>query len=183
MNLCERSILHKTLTLLGLLLFVTACNQPNRETARSTANDQPVDGPIRYVKVVQQTVPETLDLAAKVQPDPTRVVRIFPPASGRVTSIEVKPGDYVNRGQPVATLSSSDIASARSDFAKANIEAERAARAMERQKVLYEHGAAAEKDYIDAHAQADAARSELVRAKQRLELLNVSPSAATDRVT
>lgn len=174
--------LHNKL-ILFCLLFVTGCNQPRQETPKTPASDQPADSPVRYVKAVEQTVPETLDLAAKVQPDPTRVVRIFPPASGRVTAVEVKPGDYVNRGQDVARLSSSDIAGARSDFAKANIEADRATRAMERQKVLFEHGAAAEKDFIDARAQADAAHAELARAKQRLELLNVNPSATTDYVT
>jgi membrane fusion protein, heavy metal efflux system len=168
---------------LDVLLFLAGCNQPGQTSAKAPPNDQPGDGPVRYVKVIQQTLPETLDLAARVQPDPTKVVRIFPPASGRVVAIEVKPGDQVRRGQTVATLSSSDIASAQSDFAKANIEAERATRAMERQKVLFEHGATAEKDYIDVRAQADAARAELVRAKQRLELLNVRPSATTDRVT
>lgn len=53
---------------------------------------------------------------------------------------------------------------------------------MERQKLLFEHGAAAEKDFIDAQAQADAARAELARAQQRLELLNVNPSASSDHV-
>src|SRR5260221_1924288 len=113
---------------------------------------------------------------------PTKVVRIFPPASGRVMAIDVKPGDHVRRGQPVAIVNSSDDASARSDYAKASIEAERATRAMERQKLLFEHGAAAEKDYIDARAQAEAARAELARARQRLELLNVNPSARTYRL-
>ncbi len=168
---------------LGVSLFLAGCNQPGQDTVKTPPKDQPGDGPVSYVKVIQQTLPEALDLAAKVQPDPTKVVRIFPPASGRVVAIEVKPGDRVRRGQTVASLSSSDVANARSDFAKANIEAERATRAMDRQNVLFEHGAAAEKDYIDAHAQADAARAELARAKQRLELLNVSPSATTDRVT
>ncbi len=168
---------------LGLLLFLAGCSQPSKNSAKIPADDQADEGPVRYVKVLQQTVPETLDLAARVQPDPTKVVRIFPPASGRVVAIEVKPGDHVRRGQTVAILSSSDVASARSDFTKANIEAERATRAMERQKVLFEHGAAAQKDYIDARAQADAAGAELARAKERLELLNVSPSATTDRVT
>ena len=168
---------------LGGALLLAGCTQPRQDSVKTPPNDRPVDGPVRYIRVVQQTVPEMLDLAAKVQADPTKVVRIFPPASGRVVAIEVKPGDHVRRGQTVASLSSSDVASAQSDFAKANIEAERATRAMERQKVLFEHGAAAEKDYIDARAQADAARAELARASQRLELLNVSPSATTDRVS
>jgi len=51
-------------------------------------------------------------------------------------AIDVKPGDHVRRGQTVAILNSSDDASARSDYAKANIEAERATRAMDRQKLL-----------------------------------------------
>jgi len=128
-------------------------------------------------------LPETLDLAAKVQADPTRVVRIFPPASGRVVAIEVKPGEYVKRGQTVAILNSSDVASARSDYAKAKIEADRAGRAMERQQLLFEHGAAAEKDYIDARAQADSSQAELARARQRLELLSVNPTDSSDRVS
>jgi cobalt-zinc-cadmium efflux system membrane fusion protein len=168
---------------LGGVLLLVGCTQPQQDSAQTPPNNQPAGAPVHYVKVAQQTVPEMLDLAAKVQADPTKVVRIFPPASGRVVAIEVKPGDHVRRGQTVASLRSSDVASAQSDFAKANIEAGRATRAMERQKVLFEHGAAAEKDYIDARAQADAARAELTRAKQRLELLNVSLSVTTDRVT
>jgi len=168
---------------LGAALFLGGCDQPAQTSAKTPPRDPSGDGPVRYVRVIQQTLPETLDLAAKVQPDPTKVVRILPPASGRIVAIEVKPGDRVRGGQTVASLSSSDIATAQSDFAKANIEAVRATRAMERQKVLFENGAAAEKDYIDASAQADAARAERARAKQRLELLNVSPSVTTDRVT
>lgn len=164
------------------LLFVTGCSQRGQDMAKSPAKDHTGDAPVQYVKVVERTIPETLDLAAKVQPDPTKVVRIFPPASGRVVGIQVKPGDRVRRGQTVATLRSSDVASAQSDYTKANIEAQRATRAMERQKVLFEHGAAAEKDYIDARAQAEAAGAELARAKQRLDLLSVSPSATTDHV-
>src|SRR5262249_13766923 len=60
--------------------------------------------------------------------------------------------------------------------------ADRAARAVERQKLLFEHGASAEKDYIDARAQSDAARAELARTRQRLELLNVNPLANTDQI-
>jgi len=168
---------------LALLVLLTGCTQPNQDTATNHSKEQAGDAPVQYVEVVQQSVPETLDLAARVQADPTKVVRIFPPASGRVVGIRVKPGDHVQRGQTVAILSSSDVASAQSDFAKASIEAQRATRAMERQKVLFEHGAVAEKDYIDARAQADVARAELARATQRLELLSVSPSAATDSVT
>jgi cobalt-zinc-cadmium efflux system membrane fusion protein len=185
MILIQRIRLHGALisVTLGALVSLAGCGRPEgQDSAKASTKSQPGDDPVRYVRVVQQSIPETLDLGAKVQADPTKVVRIFPPASGRVVAIEVKPGDYVRRGQTVAVLNSSDVASARSDYAKANIEAERATRAMERQKLLFEHGAAAEKDYIDTRAQAEAARAELARARQRLELLSVDPSTNTDDV-
>src|SRR6516162_1738438 len=167
---------------LASLLSVLGCSRSSNSTATATATGQISAPAIRYVAAVRQDVPEILEVAGKLQPDPTRVVRIFPPASGRVVSIAVKPGDHVRAGDVVAILSSSDVAGAQSDYAKASIEAERATRETERQKVLYEHGAIAEKDYIEARAQADTARAELARTKQRLDLLNVNPSATTDRV-
>jgi cobalt-zinc-cadmium efflux system membrane fusion protein len=168
---------------LCVLLSLAACSRSSGQPNAASAKDQLGDSPVHYARVTEQSIPETLDLAAKVQADPTKVVHIFPPASGRVVTIEVKPGDQVRRGQTVAILNSSDVASARSDYAKAKIEANRAARAVDRQKLLLEHGAAAEKDYIDARAQADSARAELARTQQRLELFNVSLSSDSDRVS
>ena len=171
-----------TLSVLGISLLLAGCRQGRADRPTQAESNSPAQSAVRYVSVVEQAVPEILDLAAKVQPDPTKVVHIFAPASGRVISIAVRPGDQVRRGETVAALDSSDVASARSDYAKASIESDRALRAMEREKVLFEHGAAAEKDFIDARAQADSASAELLRAKQRLELLNVNPAAHSDQV-
>ena len=171
------------LAVAGVLLSLAGCTRSaGQNPSAASPREKPNASPVRYVKVTQQAVPETLDLTAKVQADPTKVVRIFPPASGRVVSIAVKPGDQVRGGQIVAILSSSDVAVARSDYVKANIEAQRATQAMDREKVLFDHGAVAEKDYIDARAQAESARADLARASERLTLLNVSPSGTSDRV-
>jgi cobalt-zinc-cadmium efflux system membrane fusion protein len=171
-----------SVTAISLLLFISGCSDSRPAPATTSAAVRPAADPVKYVKVVQQAIPETLELAAKAQADPTKVVHIFPPASGRVIAIDVKPGDYVKRGQTLGMLDSSDVGSARSDYDKATIEEQRATRAMERQKLLLEHGAAAEKDYIDARAQAASAHAELVRARQRLELLNVNPNSNSNHV-
>lgn len=133
---------------------------------------------MRYVAVGKQPVADRLDLSAKVQADPARMFRVFPPASGRVMTIEVKPGDAVKRGEVLATIDSADAATAQSDLTKAEIESVRAQRAADRQKVLLDHGAVAEKDYIDAKAAADSAKAELDRAKQHLSLLGISSGPA-----
>src|SRR5215831_19949074 len=116
------------LAALACIATWAGCRSSGQDSAKPT-QAHPAELPVRYVKVVQQAIPDTLDLAAKVQPDPTKVVHIFPPASGRVVALSVKPGDHVRRGQAVAVLNSSDVASARSDYAKASIEAGRATNA------------------------------------------------------
>ena len=176
----------KRLTIIALVvpvMTVVGCGRSGQVEVKAASNNQLRNSSVRYVKVEQKAVSDTLDLAAKVQPDPTKVIRIFPPASGRVISIATKPGDHVERGQTLAVLTSSDVASARSDFAKAKIEAERSTRALDRERLLFEHGAAAEKDYVDAQAQADSARAELSRAQERLDLLSISPASDNDRVS
>ena len=166
----------------SLALGLVACHHAEPSAPEPASSAQSSEKPVHYVAVKAQPIHEQLELAAKVQADPTRTFRVFPPASGRILGIEVKPGDIVSKGQALAMLDSSDAASARSDFAKAKIEAERATRAADRDKVLFEHGAIAEKDYIDSRAQAESAAAELARARQRLEMLDINPTANGDRV-
>jgi cobalt-zinc-cadmium efflux system membrane fusion protein len=166
---------------LCVALGLSACRESKQNNSDAPSSAQSADKPVRYVSATEQPIRERLDLGAKVQPDPSKVFRVFPPASGRILGVEVKPGDVVSKGQTLALIDSSDAATARSDFAKAKIEAERASRAADRDKILFEHGAIAEKDYIDSRAQSDSAVAELARAKQRLEMLSIG-AANGDRV-
>jgi cobalt-zinc-cadmium efflux system membrane fusion protein len=113
------------------------------------------------------------------------MVRVYPPAGGRIISLQVRPGDHVVRGQTLAVLESSDIAGARSDYTKALAEKERADRGLKRASLLYEHQVLPEKEYLDAQTDAATAASELRRARERLRLLGVSPEgySAELRVT
>jgi cobalt-zinc-cadmium efflux system membrane fusion protein len=129
-----------------------------------------------------EEVSDEISVPAKVQADPTRVVHIFPPVSGRLVSLTVRPGDFVAAGQRVAIIASSDAASARSDFDKARIESQRAQLAESRAKLLVEHGALAQKELDDAKAQADSSKSELERARQRLHLLTLDENSTADNV-
>lgn len=171
LTLCIRGV-----RLLGFsaAILMTACHRELATNRTENPVSQPADTSVRYVAAAQQPIADHLDLSATVQADPARMFRVFPPASGRVLGIKVKPGDTVARGEVLAAIDSADAASAQSDLTKAQIEAERAQRAADREKVLLDHGAVAEKDYIDAKAAADSAQAELARAKQHLAVLGIS---------
>ncbi len=143
----------------------------------------PVDAPgVTIAAARAETVPEYLTVAGRIQADPTRVVRVFPPASGRLATIAVKPGDRVQQGQTVAILESSDVAGARADYQKAHIDNQRAEDAFRRAAVLFENQVLAEKEYQEAKADVETSRSEMARALQRVRMLGATPDGDSDRV-
>ena len=97
-----------------------------------------------------------------------KTVRVFPQVGGRVQRIAVDVGNPVKIGQPLAILSSPDYGQALADARKARADAQVAAQALERSRVLREAGVIAEKDWQQAEATAIAARAEAERAGRRV---------------
>jgi cobalt-zinc-cadmium efflux system membrane fusion protein len=128
-------------------------------------------------------IDDVLEIPARIAADPGRVVRVFPPAGGRLLRVEVRPGDQVERGRPVAILESSDIWQARSDFDKARAEDDKLGRTFKRTKLLFEHKVISEREFEDAQANSLEASSELDRAGARLRLLGASPDNNSNQVS
>ena len=140
------------------------------------------DNPLQVATVSVQTVENEVAVPAKVQADPDRVVHVYPPVSGRLVSLKIRPGDAVRQGQVIAILQSSDAAGARSDYQKAKIEAARSSQAEKRAALLLQHEVVSQKDYEDAKAQAETAQTDLARAEQRLRMLGLSSTSNSDEV-
>jgi len=127
-----------------------------------------------------QTVSDGLEIPAHVDVDPSKMVHVYAPLSGRLLSLEVQPGQEVRKGQTVAMLQSGDVAAARSDFEKAKIEAMRADRALDRGKLLLAHEVLSQADFDELKAADDAAHSEQERARQRIRELGFSETGTSD---
>jgi len=158
------------------LLFLTACKHEPPPQAQA-ASPQSV---VETVEVHHQPVANQLLLAAHVMANPTAVVHIFPPISGRVVALKVLPGQDVTKGQQIGMLQSSDAAQARSDYEKARIEAARADLQLQRAKDLLQHEVMAQRDYDDLKALDDADHAELARARQALLILGFSENSTSD---
>jgi cobalt-zinc-cadmium efflux system membrane fusion protein len=129
-----------------------------------------------------QPVHDQLTLAARVQANPTTVVHIYPPISGRVLALKVLPGQEVAKGQIVGMLQSTDLQQARSDYEKAKIEAARSDLQLNRAKDLLQHEVMAQKDFDDLNAVDQAAHAELSRALQTLHILGYKETDTSDLV-
>jgi len=160
-------------------LLLTACKHEEPSPSSSNAQAQSV---IQTITVHPQQVVNQLSLAARVMPNPTSVVHIYPLISGRVLSLKVLPGQELKKGQQIGTLQSSNAAQARSDFEKAKIEAARADLQLQRAKELLQHEVMAQRDYDDLKALDDSDHSELERARQALHLLGFTENDTSDVV-
>ncbi len=125
---------------------------------------------------------DALDVPGLIEADPTLVVRVFPPVSGRLVAVRVRPADRVEKGQVVAVLASSDVAAARAAYRQAQADAQVKQQALDRSRLLYDNKVVALRDYQQAQADAAMAAATLESAAERLALLGVDPASAADQV-
>lgn len=163
----------------AVVLF-TGCESHKAPDASDTPASQyrVLDTVVAHV----QPVHDQLTLAARVQANPTTVVHIYPPISGRVLALKVLPGQEVAKGQVVGMLQSTDLQQARSDYEKAKIEAARADLQLDRAKDLLQHQVMAQKDYDDLNALDQAAHADLTRALATLHILGYKETDTSDLV-
>src|ERR1700760_4188996 len=153
----------------SFMLFFSGCERHKPVDASDTPAPQyrVLDTVVAHV----QPVHDQLALAARIQANPTTVVHVYAPISGRVLALKVLPGQEIAKGQLVGMLQSTDLQQARSDYEKAKIEAARADLQLNRAKDLLQHEVMAQKDYDDLNALDEAAHAELARTLETLKFL------------
>lgn len=165
---------------LGLASFFAAgC----RHTPPPAVASRTADAGVEATSVFAQQNVDYLDVPAHFMADPTRVVRIFPPLSGRIFGLRVLPGQEVKKGDVIAMLQSNDIAVARSDFEKTKIEVLRADRALTRGKLLLQHDVLSQADYYELEAVDQIAHSELERSRQHIRELGFDENGVSDIIS
>ncbi len=208
------------LTLLPLFIAMTGCGFGDREAptseiakkAAAAAASVPVaktgevvippDSPklsqIRSEAVETAVVPVGLVAApGKVEANANRLSHVVLPLTGRVSSVLVKIGDFVQQGQAVLTLESSDadaavssLLQAQASVTQAKSAAAKAQADLDRLKDLLEHGATPQKEVLNAQAvlvQAKASveqsQASVEQARRRLQILGIDTSSFGQRVT
>lgn len=173
------------------IAIVSACKKNNdaavvvtpQEKNRVTFNqEQLTQLEIRPVDMVP--VAEEFTAVGEVSFDEDNVVRVYPIVSGSVEKVDVSLGDYVNRGQLLATLLSTDISAYQRDYNVAKADFEVAEKNLQRAQELYSSGMMSDKDFSEQKKDYSNAKSEFNEKRQILSLYGGSPDKldATFRV-
>ena len=162
----------------ALLLLCAGC----KKTPPVAEPAVPATAGVETTTARAQQTTDYLDVPARVMADPSHVVHIYPPLSGRIFGLKVLPGQEVAKGQEIAILQSSDVASSRSDYEKAKIESLRADRSLTRGKLLLDHEVLSQADFYELQAVDQTAHAELERARQRIRELGFAEEGTSDQV-
>ena len=116
---------------------------------------------------------QVLETTGKVQFNEEQLVRVNAPVTGRVLEVLARLGDVVEAGHRLLLLDSPDLGSAKSDYAKAVADLERAEKAITLARELLQVKAIAQKELREAENEYRKAMAERERAASRLRTLGV----------
>jgi membrane fusion protein, heavy metal efflux system len=179
--------------ILGAVVTLALAGCSPQGTAHPATTDVSADAPVEArdfvlredtrgvttAPVESRPVADYLDAPGRIQADPISVVRVYPPVSGRLVAVQVRPDDHVAQGQVLAILASSDVAAARGAYRQAQADAQVKRQALERARLLYENHVIALRDYQQAQADGAMAAAALESAAERLALLNVDTASSS----
>jgi len=114
--------------------LLTSCNNQS-ETNNNQATETPTVFSYDTVKLASNKLP--FSAVGEVSFDEDNVVRVYPIVSGSVETVNVSLGDYVNKGQLLSTLLSTDISQYQKEYnvSKSDLEIEK--KQLARAKELY----------------------------------------------
>jgi cobalt-zinc-cadmium efflux system membrane fusion protein len=142
------------------------------------APGSPKRGSLEVESVQPATERVIATLPAQVVPDEGHTVRVASPVTGHIMTLDVRAGDHVRSGQPLAHIRAADAVQASSDVAKALAAWNVARASLARTTDLYEHKVSAARELEQAKSDEAQARAEHERARARATQLGMT----TDRV-
>lgn len=129
---------------------------------------------VRVVSPEYKTRVGTLETTGKVQFNEEQLVRLTAPVTGRVVEVLARPGEVAESGRHLLVIDSPDLGTAKSDYAKAVADAERAQHAIDLARDLFAAKTIAQKEVRQAENDYRKAVAERDRAASRLATLGVA---------
>jgi cobalt-zinc-cadmium efflux system membrane fusion protein len=111
-----------------------------------------------------------IKLSGKVSFDENKLVKVYPFASGIVNEVKVERGDFVQKGQVLAIIRSSEIVDFENDLSAAIANLSSAKKTKETNEDMYQGGLLSQRELIQSENDYKIAQSEYERAKEVLEI-------------
>jgi len=176
---------------LGALALLTGCGTAVKEVAMQAEAPAEVKDPMEVrpteelLKQLTLGTPKakpvtvSMRVSGRVEADETRMARVSAPVIGRITELDVFPGQAVKRGQVLATLYGTELSTAQFAFVKAVSQQGLMQRAAARAQLLLKADVIGAAEVQRRDAELLEASAELSSAHDQLRVLGMSEEAIT----
>lgn len=128
-------------------------------------------------KATEQPLKNALNFYGKITADNNKLLEVYPVVGGYVTKVFVELGDYVKKGQILATIRSTEVASFEKELEDAKTDVIVSKNNLKVAQELFQGKLNAERDVIEAKSQVDKAQSQLQRIQETYSIYHLNKGA------
>ncbi len=155
-------------------MLLTACGKTENKQAGENKTLKPekfcisdtLKNMIKIDTVTTQNVEDLLQVGGEVTFNQDKVVRVMPLTSGQISAVKINLGDYVQKGQVLATIKSSEVVGNANDQRSAQADINIYKKNMDAQENAFKNGMASEKDYLNSKQDYEKALTAAARASE-----------------
>lgn len=150
----------------GFFALVACQPKPTQEEAQAFMLSDTMMHRIRLDAASLQPVRSELTLVGKVVADENRVIKVFPLVGGNVEDVKVELGDYVRKGQTLASIRSGEVADIERQTIQAQSDLLLAEKNLRVAQDLFETKLNSQREVVAAQKELDKAQAEVNRVKE-----------------
>jgi cobalt-zinc-cadmium efflux system membrane fusion protein len=130
-----------------------------------------------FAKVVEQPLRNELEFYGKIMADNNKLTEIYPVVGGSVTKVFVELGDYVKKGQILATIRSTEVAGFEKELNDAKSDLAVAKNSLKTAQELFEGKLNTEREVLTAKSELEKAQSQLNRIQETYKIYSLKPNS------
>ena len=154
----------------GLLACQPSHEQNSPRLANGTTS-QPV-----FTRISKRLITDIVECTGRIDVPPNQRAALYTPIGAVVSDIRVLPGDLVQKGQKLFTLTHQNIVKVQEDYLIARSSYETEEVNLERKKVLYDNQSISQREYRTAQHRFNVARARYLSLREQLTLIGLSPA-------
>ncbi len=165
-------------TLIASLVILVSCSK--KEETEKKEVFQITDVMLKttqFAKVESQQLKNELRFFGKISADKNKMIEVYPVVGGNVEKVYVELGDYVKKGQIMATIRSTEAAGYEKDLQDARSQVLVAKNALKVAQEMFEGKLVTEKEVLQAKSDLSVAQSQLNRMQQTYKIYNLKPGS------
>ncbi len=169
----------KILLALAFLIAATGCKHTDKEAAvkEGFRLSDTMLAKTRMADVVRLPLRSEKTFFGKITTDANKMIEVFPVVGGNVTHVYVELGDYVEKGQLLATIQSTEVAGYAKEMEDARNDELLARNSLKVAQEMYQGKLSTERDVLEARSALEKAQSQTRRIAETYKIYNIRPGS------